>query len=65
MIGDDPTSDLVEARLAARDMSFTLGYGVCEKCRHVGLLVKTRRYGNLCADQCLETNGTGDPPRGS
>lgn len=39
---------------AAKDMSFTLGRGVCEQCGCIGLLVKTARYGNLCADRCRE-----------
>ncbi len=49
-------------KVAAKDMSFTLGRGVCEQCGCVGLLVKTARYGNLCADRCRE-KPTRDQPR--
>lgn len=41
-----------DGKVAAKDMSFTLGQGVCEQCGRRGLLVKTARYGNLCADKC-------------
>lgn len=45
---------ILRGKVAAKDMSFTLDRGVCERCGRVGLLVKTARYGNLCADRCQE-----------